>query len=795
MRSDIRLRSYGLFTRLIRTRPLFLAAVLFLSGCIFAYISGISVLYSGIVLGFCAFCALLFAARSKRIAAALVILAMMPLGMLRFGLAWQKTRPFEDMEKAVLYGRICETPVWKPDTERTICVLENLEINSEKHKGRLRLYLRGDTALLQAVELGQYVKCTAHIWRADEATNPHQFNFSNYLRMNGLRGYATAVIEEAQFTPPEIRLKDRPDQLRSRIAGRIDRLFPENTAIARAFLLGDRSGLSEEERTSYSKSGAAHLLAISGMHVSVLAAFISFLLGRFLKKSHAFALTLGLLFAYGMLIGFSASLLRAVLMFAVFGLAPVVGHYSDAPTRLGAAMLLYLMIRPTAILETSFILSYGATAGIIFLSLPLQRLIHAEEYIRKRSGVGLAAFFHNRLPRWILSTLITTTAAQIAILPAIVHSFGAQPLWSFVVNLLATPMAMAGYIISILAVLVNLRPIAFIGDFTFGLLTKCVAFFANLPLSSYRIARFPVWLTITCVIICFLSSDLCKINRKVRSWMPLFVILAVFISNACATLTSRGTSILFMDAGQADCAVIHAGSNVYLVDTGDDYTPAADYISAMNYDIDGIFLSHPHTDHAGGLASILKVCTPDRIYIPVGWYAFEADETITSAMEDAAARGSEIIQLNAGDEIALSDKTFLHVLSPAAGFTPFSANEESMILRIDYGKASAVFGGDAPAAVALGKIGDADIIKVNHHGAADALSAALLNEISPSVAVIPVGYNNYGHPDGETLELLQIAGACTYRTDMHGAVFCRLKEDGSVIVRPYLNPEENNGLE
>lgn len=791
----MRLRDYDLFTRMIRTRPLFLAALLYLLGCIFAYVLDAAWFCACAALVILPMFALLIRKRRPRYFAALLILAMLPLGMLRFDLAWSSTEPFKDQTGAILAGRICETPEWNPETERVICVLEDLSVDGVPREGRLRLYLRGDTRLLQAVELGQRISCEAHIWRADEASNPGQFNFSNYLRVNGLRGYATAVIEDAQLSPPEIRFSDRIELLRGHIGERIDRLFPENTALARAFLLGDRSGLSDEERESYSRSGAAHLLAISGMHVSVLAAFVSHLLGRFMRRGTAFTLTLILLAAYGALIGFSSSLLRAVLMFSVFGLAPLVGRYSDGPTRLAAAMLVYLFIRPTAILETSFILSYGATAGIIFLNLPLQRLAHAEEYLRKRVGVGWIALLRNRLPRWIASSLIVTAAAQLAILPAIVHAFGAQPLWSFAVNLIAVPLAMCAYILSILATILNLSPLAALGDFLFGLLTKCVSFFAALPLSSLRIARFPLWLTILCVIVCLLSSDLSRIHRRVRSWMPLFMILAVFISNGCAAFTARGLSIVFLDAGQADCAVVRAEGRIYLMDTGDAYTPAADYLSAMNYDVDGIFLSHPHTDHAGGLADILEVCTPERIYISDLWHAAEIDESISAAMELAAGRGSEIITLSAGDEIALSDKTLLQVLSPSAGIEPLSANEDSMIVRIDYGNASAVFGGDAPASVASGRIGDADVLKVNHHGASDAVSAALLEELSPSVAVIPVGYNNYGHPAGETLELLRTAGARIFRTDVNGAITCRLNEDGSVAVRPYFTPEDPHGLE
>jgi len=112
--------------------------------------------------------------------------------------------------------------------------------------------------------------------------------------------------------------------------------------------------------------------------------------------------------------------------------------------------------------------------------------------------------------------------------------------------------------------------------------------------------------------------------------------LAVFISNGCALLSSRECSLVFLDAGEADCAVIRTEGKVYLVDTGDEYSPAADYLSAMNYKVDGVFLSHCHSDHAGGLADILKVTTPETIYISENGDHFEVDPEIFGSIKTGA---------------------------------------------------------------------------------------------------------------------------------------------------------------
>ena len=212
-------------------------------------------------------------------------------------------------------------------------------------------------------------------------------------------------------------------------------LFPENAAIARSFLIGDRSRLSDEERENYSKSGAAHLLAISGMHISVLAAAISLVLGRFLSRRASFCITLALLCVYGLLTGYSASLTRAILMYAVYQAAPLLGRCSDPFTRLCSAMLVYLFVRPEAILDTSFVLSYGASAGIMLLTAPiasLLRLSRPHPFLRWAQPEGAAAIQVAALDPCLDRGDRRRAAGDT--LPAVVDAFGAQPASSFAVK-------------------------------------------------------------------------------------------------------------------------------------------------------------------------------------------------------------------------------------------------------------------------------------------------------------------------------------------------------------------------
>jgi len=773
----MRLRELDIFTRLLRTRPLFTAALLFLCGCISAYFLDLR-LWVWIAAAAVLLIILPLCRKRPQLLCALLVLLMLPLGALRFGLAWSASEPVPEADDVHISGRICEIPFYNSDTERCICVLDAPRINAETLDGKIRLYLRGDTDALQRISLGDEVNCSAHLWQGDPASNPAQFDFGLYLRINGLRGYATAKLEDTYILPGEYHLSDLNDRFCATLSERIDRLFPRNAAIIKAFVLGIRSEIDTEDRESYNNSGAAHLLAISGMHISALAMLISWLFGRFLKRSRAFALTMLLLLAYAWLIGFTAPLLRALIVFGLHGLGGVCRRHPDGPTNLAAAALIHLLISPLDILSASFILSYGASTGIALFTRPLERLLHAEELLHGRMERRLHGILTRMLPRALVRSLITTLSVQLATLPAVIHFFGAQPLWTLIVNLVAVPLSMLGYICSIVALIPGIAPICAIADGIFGLLNIFVRVFGAIPVTTLQLARFPHWMSLIWAALMLAASDLAILPEKLRRALPFSVIPLALCACLIPAAGLNGQSFVFMDAGQADCALLRTEGKLYFFDVGDDYSPAADYLSAMNYDVDGVFLSHPHSDHVNGLADILTVCTPETIYISPNYDQLDLDEGVAELLTQAAAQGSYVQTLQAGDCVSLSEKSFVKVLAPTAGISARPANEDSMMLHVICGDYSALFCGDMPAECMPADLPDVDILKIAHHGAADSVDPRILTQTSPTIAVVPVGYNNYGHPAEAALELIDAAGAEIYRTDLCGAITVSLDEDG-----------------
>jgi len=301
---------------------------------------------------------------------------------------------------------------------------------------------------------------------------------------------------------------------------------------------------------------------------------------------------------------------------------------------------------------------------------------------------------------------------------------------------------------------------------------------------------FPAWLAVAHACLLLVISELSTLPRRAREWLLAALPAAACLAVLLAAFGQPGLTIVFLDAGQADAAVIRAENSVYLVDVGLPETPSDDYLTRAGLSPKAVFLSHPHDDHAGGLDELLDSFVPEAIYVPVGWYAIEADEGVSEAVSRAQSLGSKVVELSAGDVVPLSEGVRATVLHPAPGAEIADPNGISMVLLIEYGDAAALFTGDLPIGFEPGPMPDVDVLKVAHHGSNGSSSYMALFSASPSASVVSVGRgNSYGHPGEKLLERLAGTGTAIYRTDLRGAVTAELQRDGGVRVKTQLAPE------
>ncbi len=706
-----------------------------------------------------------------------MILLALAAGMARMSLAQSAFPEVQTMYSVPMTGRVVSEPYTNPVSGRVISRFQLEEIDGKPAGMCVRLYLRGDAELLSQIDCGQILAVTGHIWRSDPVTNPWEFDFGDYLRRNGMAAYATAKIDDVKLLARYTDLPTRLVSVRRAIGAHIDRLFPENAAMVRALVLGDRSLLSEETREAMNRTGTAHLISISGLHVTVLAGLLMLLLGRFLRRRWACAATLTFLVFYGAVIGFRAPFSRALLMFALFAFAPAAGLPSDPITRLSAAMLVYLSVRPLDVADAGFVLSFAAAAGILLLMPPLTSLFGLQNLRRQKPSSHISLRLARKTALYLGTLLCASLAAQLATLPAVIAFFGVQSVVSLPFNLVCVPLCMLGYLGALAIILLSVvcfpaaAALAGVPDALFTWLVHMTRWSLQLPQTVVRIGRYPVPLVLIHAGVILAASELSRIRLRWRRLLPAALVMVACASSLVVFVRAVPFSVVFLDADQADCAVVRTRGHTYLIDTGDTYTPAPDYLGATCLHLDGIVLSHPHQDHAGGLSDVLAAFKPDAIYVPAGWFdAEDVAPAVHEGIELAREMRVPIVELAAGDHVALSGSADLTVYSPANGAAPDSINDMSLLALVRCEGQSVLFTGDLSQDGEPETVPDADILKVAHHGSNKATSEAFLKACTPEIAVVSVGENNFGHPSQETLDRLSASGARVYQTRCCGAI-------------------------
>ena len=471
------------------------------------------------------------------------------------------------------------------------------------------------------------------------------------------------------------------------------------------------------------------------------------------------------------------------------------GLPADGITRLSAALLICLAVRPTAILDAGLVLSFSASAGILLLDAPLRSLLGIDLLSKKLpKGIGIrrAALFFPGL-------LCASLAAQLATLPAVIAYYGVQSVLSIPFNLVCVPLCMLGYILAAAALVIGalFMPlgawIASVSGALFSAMIAVTRFSAALPVTTVRIGRYPAALILVHAAVILAASGLSRMPLRVRKLLPLTLVAVAALSSLITWSLAWDFSIEFLDADQADCAVVRSRGHTWVFDAGDTYTPVADYLSATCLHLDGVVLSHPHQDHAGGLPDILDAFRPEVIYVPEGWSdAEDAVEAVTEGMRRAREMGIPIVALRAGDEVALSSDTSMTIWSPVPGTPVGEVNDMSLLALVRSGDRSTLFTGDLTVDGEPESIPDCDVLKVAHHGADNGSSARFLEAATPDIAVVSVGENNFGHPGEDALSRIAATGARILRTDRLGAIRLTLR-NGEWRIKTFL--EGSNEVE
>lgn len=697
---------------------------------------------------------------------------------LAIGLLWSRgyDRLFLDPARQlddttlVLSGTVAEYP---QATDYGAKVL----LRAELKRGSARTLLYGGEDLL-ALRPGDELSVIAH---CTLATHTQDGEGITYYTAKGIFLTAKAYGELSVHRPDRLPLTSVPAELAHRLKQSIDRVFPEDAApLVKAVVTGNRDSLSDGFTSSLQRTGLAHTVAVSGMHLACLAGFLSLLLG---KGSRRCALvSLPILFLFTLMAGSTPSVVRAAIMIAMLQLAPLLGRERDSFTSLAFALFLLLVHNPFAIASVGLQLSFGAVAGILLFSGGLQERLFRVVPLSKRGKNPLRRLW-NVLARFVVSTIATTLGALVFTTPLTALHFGQVSLIAPLSNLLTlwavTVVFVGGVAVGGLG-LVLPGAAAFLAwpvTVTVRYLHLVVRALGRISLASVPAGGYYlIWLLF---VYALLAAALLMPGRK-RFRIPTAaaaVVLAAAVLFTNLEFHAGAMSVQVLDVGQGQCVMIRSGSHLAVVDCGGDSDEnagdlAADCIQALGRSsVDLLVVSHFHADHANGIPVLLDRIDVKEIVLSDA----EEDSQLRRRILDQADRQEIPVRLVEEDTLLPFGEDAMFTVYPPLG-SGKDTNELGLTVLCSAGDYDVLLTGDMGTSVEKKlldyvRLPDVELMVAGHHGSKYSNSQRLLDAVRPDVAVFSVGEDNaYGHPTQEAMDRFLSVGAQLYRTDRNGTV-------------------------
>jgi len=651
--------------------------------------------------------------------------------------------------------------------------------------------------------------------------NPGGFDYAAYLRGKEIRVLGSTqgdfVRETGRFRP----LPGLPDLLRQRFGLWLEENTDRDTAsLLTAMVLGDKSLLEDDLQAAFQNSGLSHLLAVSGLHVTILCLWLGKVAGS--KGGRAGTLiSLGALFFYGALCSFSPSVVRGITMIVLRKVGDLLHRRYDLLTGALAAAVATALWNPYRALQTGFLLSYGAVLSLALFLPPWMAWVEARRRVRQDLGM--------RLVLAAASALGASVVIFLGMAPVTALFFQQVAPASLLLNVPA--MALAGTIMPLGFALFlfcacggaggSLEPAARLGVIAEELLLELLAALgklgagAPLKLEAPGAAFLILWYGGAFLL--FSEWGRMMLGRRQTVKFAAAIACLLLLALVLPLFGPQGlgdAGLIFVDVGQGDCLHIRTpGGKDFLIDGGGSANSDVGKDLLLPYllgngitRLSGVLVTHLHDDHYKGLVTVCRELPVGGLVLYEGYRGRQQE-----VLEDTGLAAEKLTYVSAGDVIHLEEGIWMEILWPLApahsGTADFSAesadgsadeNANSLVVKVHYLGVTVLMTADlgfegeegmlalcgqSAAAKTGSNVPGPDlfshILKVGHHGSASSTGDAFLEAVSPLAAVIQVGAgNSYGHPAPSVLEKLQDSGIMVYRNDHSGAVLVTVTEKG-----------------
>ncbi|MDQ6964906.1 MAG: DNA internalization-related competence protein ComEC/Rec2 [Mariprofundales bacterium] len=642
--------------------------------------------------------------------------------------------------------------------------------------GDIWLYLYGKQRLY-GVMAGDHLHGALRLHLPRSRHNPGGFDFRSYCRLHHVVLLGSAA-ERLSLQPDPTMLAG----VRQRVRNSLSHTAEEERAIIAALLLADRSQLSDQQWQLFAASGTAHLLAISGLHIGMVAGWGFLLVWWLLTRREAWivhlpvrrcALVAGLLFAvgYATLAGWSLPTERAVLMLAAAVVAWWLRSRSHPLNTMLAALMVVVLFDPSAVVSISLWLSFVAVTALLIWSMQMDPV----------AGRGWRASLHALL--WV------SVIASLATLPLVAGMFGILPIYSLPANLLLVPL----YGLWILPSSLMAALLAIIGwsGGAHGLFAlaavavsagqKVLASLYQLPGGSWWLPQLPVWWLLLLSLLLAVAGWIWWQRKRLAALTLLLSTLLALV--AWPESRVEQTQWTAWDVGQGAAATIRfADGEVMLIDApgsrGSRFnggSTVADGLRAQGVThVDVVVVSHLQSDHAGGVATLLRrINHVDELWLADLPESRHAPQ-VRLWRRQLHRLGGDIRWLTQGDRLSIGGHD-VQVLWPPRHVHSANANNSSLVLSITLaGDTKMLAMGDSEALVerqlVAAGIGHHDLLLVPHHGSRSSSTYPFVQRVTPVVAVMQTGFGNrYHFPDPAVVRRYRALGAAVVNT-ANGAV-------------------------